>query len=745
MAKSDVTFTIGADGSAMASELGKIAGRTKEALEGIGQMFFGLQGIAAGLNTVFGGISGKAAEVENVAASLGVLMRNNVEADALTASLQRLATNGVIGFEDLHRAARPLANVFRSGDDIARYVGVFADIAAGSKVPVDTLARMVSRIGDMGKAEFTELANNGVPIFEMLTRVTGKSAAELLKMSAAGQITKEQLLAAFELMTQKGERFYQMNATLSNTTSGSWATLKASVDECLAVFGEPVNDAIRPMLQDLSAWLQEHKAELTESASMMVSMFQTVGQTASVIVTPLRLLFELSSATIGPLGGVFVTAAAGLSAYATVTGKGINSTLRLDRQLVLLRKQFRTVGANISATWQKLRSGPTMYQRSVSIAMAGVNKVGAAACVGLRTAFSFTWASVTAMARAACTAIKAALVSSGIGLLVWGIGEAASAIWQMFSDSDEQKAKEAEARRLENEQLKLQSNLQEVAAKRAQEKADAELRAAEALERQNEELAKNKDEMSEAYFASRNKQAQDFLNSLGPEARRLAMLSNAGVKDEAAIEKEIQELRRMEAPMREHVDRMRELLELQAALSKMKRDADKAAADAAKQEAEARKKAYQEYEARREAEREAAWEKNTTLAEKRAWYFGAGSAQMTPGEVTVAQVQADMEKLVAEDPVKYAGMIADMEKWLAKVRDLEDAEAAQKEAEQNKRNSARVSVVQASLASVGGGGASIRIGDKQFREAQQQTKLLTAIKDALTNGPQVKELLAVLA
>lgn len=729
----------------MMTEFGKIAKSTKESLTAIGQMFFGLQGIAAGLKTVFGGISGKAAEVENVAASLGVLMRNNVEADALTASLQRLATNGVIGFEDLHRAARPLANVFRSGDDIARYVGVFADIAAGSKVPVDTLARMVSRIGDMGKAEFTELANNGVPIFEMLSRVTGKSAAELLKMSAAGQITKEQLLAAFELMTQKGERFYQMNATLSNTTSGSWATLKASVDECLAVFGEPVNDAIRPMLQDLSAWLQEHKSELTESASMMVSIFQTVGQTASVIVTPLRLLFELSTATIGPLGGVFVTAAAGLSAYATVTGKGINSTLRLDRQLVLLRKQFRTVGANISATWQKLRSGPTMYQRAVAISMAGVNKVGAAACVGLRTAFSFTWASVTAMARAACMAIKAALVSTGIGLLVWGIGEAASAIWQLFSDSDDQKAKEAEAQRQENELLKLESNLQEVAAKRAQEKADAELRAAEALERQNEELAKNKDAMSEVYFASRNKQAQDFLNSLGPEARRLAMLSSAGVKDETALEKEIQELRRMDAPMREHVDRMRELLELQAALSKMKRDADKAAADAAKKEAEARQKAFQEYRARREAEHEAEWNKSATLAEKRAYLFGVGSPQMTAGPTTESQVRADMEALANEDPVKHASMIAGMEKWLDKVRDLNEAEAAEASARQSARNSARVSVVQASLASVGGGGASIRIGDKQFREAQQQTKLLTAIKDALTNGPQVKELLAVLA
>lgn len=70
MAKEDVTFTIGADGRAMAGELGKIAAKTKDALADIVQMFFGLQGVAAGLKTVFGGISGKAAEVENVAASL---------------------------------------------------------------------------------------------------------------------------------------------------------------------------------------------------------------------------------------------------------------------------------------------------------------------------------------------------------------------------------------------------------------------------------------------------------------------------------------------------------------------------------------------------------------------------------------------------------------------------------------------------------------------------------------------------
>ena len=48
MSKEDVTFTIGADGRAMAGELGKIAAKTKDALSDIGQSFMGVQGVVAG-------------------------------------------------------------------------------------------------------------------------------------------------------------------------------------------------------------------------------------------------------------------------------------------------------------------------------------------------------------------------------------------------------------------------------------------------------------------------------------------------------------------------------------------------------------------------------------------------------------------------------------------------------------------------------------------------------------------------
>ena len=113
MSKPDVNFTIGADGSAFVGSMGKI----QDSLNKIGQAFMGLQGIAAGLRTAFSAamvpIQAFGA-VENVQTSMEVLLGNKDSAESLTRSLQSMATNGVVSFEALHRAARPLTNVFRS-------------------------------------------------------------------------------------------------------------------------------------------------------------------------------------------------------------------------------------------------------------------------------------------------------------------------------------------------------------------------------------------------------------------------------------------------------------------------------------------------------------------------------------------------------------------------------------------------------------------------------------------------------
>lgn len=67
----------------------------------------------------------------------------------------------------------------------------------------------------------------------------------------------------------------------------------------------------------------------------------------------------------------------------------------------------------------------------------------------------------------------------------------------------------------------------------------------------------------------------------------------------------------------------------------------------------------------------------------------------------------------------------------------------QAQAYQEKVQNARVSWIQGSLASVGGGGASIRLGDSQLSEAKKHSKLLKEIRDFVR--PRKAENVAVLA
>lgn len=211
-----------------------------------------------------------AAALEDVAVKLGTMLGNDDMGKELAGSLERMATNGVVPLEELTAAAGALVGVFDRPADVSEWVGVFADISAGSKLSAARLAELVARLDDMGKAELTELANAGIPIFEALSSVTGKTVEELRKMSAEGKIGRDTLLAAFRQMTAEGGKFYEMNARLSNTTAGSWETLKASWTEVMAAVGGSFNEVIRPMLQGLSEFLQEHKEAVTAMVKMVV-------------------------------------------------------------------------------------------------------------------------------------------------------------------------------------------------------------------------------------------------------------------------------------------------------------------------------------------------------------------------------------------------------------------------------------------------------------------------------------------
>lgn len=292
MPNADANIKIGADSTAFTKELKGLEKGIVEKMDNIGKVFMGALGLGATVKSIAGAFSAftePAAELENVATSLGVVMGNTEAAERLTGSLERMATNGVVSLDELYRSARALTNVFKDDTVISHYVSRMADIAAGVDIPASRLAELVARMEDVGKAELTELSNKGVPIYEALAEVMGKSRDEVVKLGQEGKVSCSDYLAALEKLTDEGGRYHQTNSKMSNTTKGSWDTLKASINECMAALGEPMNDTLRPVLQDLATWIQNNKEEITAVGKGIYARMQQDGELpkAGVIKGPI--------------------------------------------------------------------------------------------------------------------------------------------------------------------------------------------------------------------------------------------------------------------------------------------------------------------------------------------------------------------------------------------------------------------------------------------------------------------------
>lgn len=88
-----------------------------------------------------GSLMSAAAEKENVATQLGVMFGAAAEGNVLADALERMATNGVVGMQELQGAAGALIGTSNDANEITHWVGVFADISAGSKISATRLAK----------------------------------------------------------------------------------------------------------------------------------------------------------------------------------------------------------------------------------------------------------------------------------------------------------------------------------------------------------------------------------------------------------------------------------------------------------------------------------------------------------------------------------------------------------------------------------------------------------------------------
>ena len=202
--------------------------------------------------------------LESAQVRLRVLIGDAKIADKLFGQLYALAKeNPVLELKNTMKAANALAGANMEPEKIA---GFLANLAQASSTVDDFngYARATAQILNKGRVQTEELlqyAERGLGVFQDLQAVLQVDGVQLTKMLEKGQVGFADLEKAITRATTGTGRFAGMAGAIAQTTAGKFAQVKAEVMDLATTLGTPISDGLKPVLDDLRAYLPTLKAE----------------------------------------------------------------------------------------------------------------------------------------------------------------------------------------------------------------------------------------------------------------------------------------------------------------------------------------------------------------------------------------------------------------------------------------------------------------------------------------------------
>jgi len=334
---SALTVTLGADITALkramagATELVNASARrmgkmTSAGLAGLGKggaaalsKGFAVTGIAlkAGIGAALAGGAAamgvgvkavnSAADFEQTKVAFTTLIGDAAKAEQTLAKLRTLGAETPFEFPELADAGRKLIAFGESADTVPETLRRIGDVSAGVQAPIGEIAEIYGKARVQGRLfaeDVNQLTGRGIPVIGELAKQFGVNESQVRKLVESGQVGFPQIEKAFIDMTSKGGKFAGMMETQSKTTKGLFSTLKDSVNEVFLALGQPINDAIRPLVAEaiglvstLAPLAADAGARIKDAIMFVISAFKS-GQILDLVSSSLKLGFAVAINTL---------------------------------------------------------------------------------------------------------------------------------------------------------------------------------------------------------------------------------------------------------------------------------------------------------------------------------------------------------------------------------------------------------------------------------------------------------------
>ena len=223
------------------------------------------------------------------AVSFDVLLGSQTKSAEMLKEMNRYAADSPYSRLGVQEAAKTMLGFGVQADDVMGSLRTLGDIAMGDSERFKGLALVFSQVAAAGKLQgqdLLQLVTNGYNPLIDISKLTGKSVAELRQDMTDGKISFDLMRQAMVLATSEGGKYYKMNDKIAKTPFGRFGQLVDQTKDTMLELYKIIEPFLIPTFDLLSGLL-------TKSVSIIRTVADGIGRVRdnldwlSVILIPI--------------------------------------------------------------------------------------------------------------------------------------------------------------------------------------------------------------------------------------------------------------------------------------------------------------------------------------------------------------------------------------------------------------------------------------------------------------------------
>jgi hypothetical protein len=189
---------------------------------GAGAAVLGIEGLSTAFEELKSSVN-LAAELESTTLAFEVMLKSADAAKSMLTDIRKFAAQTPFNNAELTDSSRKLIAYGIAADQVIPTLRMLGDIASATQTPIGDLSYLYGTLAAQQRAytrDLYQFANRGIPIWDEVAKVMGKTVSETMTLVEEGRVGFPQVARALESMTKAGGLYAGLTGRQADTFAG---------------------------------------------------------------------------------------------------------------------------------------------------------------------------------------------------------------------------------------------------------------------------------------------------------------------------------------------------------------------------------------------------------------------------------------------------------------------------------------------------------------------------------------------